>query len=266
MSVRVLDLKGVSKRFGAVQALTDVDFHVDAGEVVALVGDNGAGKSTLVKAISGVSLADSGEFRFLGEPASISGPQDAAALGIATVYQDLALADNLDVAANLYLGRERYLPGPSRFLYMLNDIGMEKESGELIRSLSSRIPNVTTPVASLSGGQRQVVAIARSLLGEPKLVMLDEPTAALGVAQTRQVLDLILELKQRGLAVVVISHNLADVFEVADRIVVLFLGRNSGDYVRTETTREEIVGAITSGPGTPAGVGGADDGDGAVPA
>jgi D-xylose transport system ATP-binding protein len=263
MTVPVLDLRGVSKSFGAVQALADVDFHVDAGEVVALVGDNGAGKSTLIKAVSGVSLADSGEFRFLGEPARITGPQDATALGIATVYQDLALADNLDVSANLYLGRERYLPGPTRWIRMLNDLGMERESGELIRSLSSRIPSVTTPVASLSGGQRQIVAIARSLLGEPKLVMLDEPTAALGVAQTKQVLDLILQLKQRGLAVVVISHNLTDVFEVADRIVVLYLGRNAGDFTRTETTREEIVGAITSGPGAAAG---ADDGGEAVPA
>jgi D-xylose transport system ATP-binding protein len=267
VSVPVLDLRGVSKSFGAVQALADVDFHVDAGEVVALVGDNGAGKSTLIKAVSGVSLADSGEFRFLGEPARIGGPQDATALGIATVYQDLALADNLDVSANLYLGRERYLPGPTRWIRMLNDLGMERESGELIRSLSSRMPSVTTPVASLSGGQRQIVAIARSLLGEPKLVMLDEPTAALGVAQTKQVLDLILELKQRGLAVVVISHNLTDIFEVADRIVVLYLGRNAGDFTRTETTREEVVGAITSGPGTPAGVDGdAEDGGGGVPA
>ena len=266
MTVPVLDLKGVSKRFGAVEALTDVDFHVDAGEVVALVGDNGAGKSTLIKAVSGVSLADSGEFRFLGEPASISGPQDATALGIATVYQDLALADNLDVAGNLYLGRERYLPGPTRWLYMLNDIGMEKQSGELISSLSSRIPNVTSPVASLSGGQRQIVAIARSLLGDPKLVILDEPTAALGVAQTAQVLDLIRTLKERGLAVVVISHNLSDVFEVADRIVVLFLGRNAGEFIRTETTRDEVVHAITSGPGTPAGVGGDEHGGEAVPA
>ena len=266
MTVPVLDLKGVSKRFGAVEALTDVDFHVDPGEVVALVGDNGAGKSTLVKAVSGVSLADSGEFRFLGEPASISGPQDAANLGIATVYQDLALADNLDVAENLYLGQERYLPGPLRWLWMLDDLGMEKQSGELIRSLSSRIPNVTTQVASLSGGQRQIVAIARSLLGDPKLVLLDEPTAALGVAQTAQVLDLILRLKERGLGVVVISHNLTDVFEVADRIVVLFLGRNAGDFKRTETTREEVVGAITSGPGTPAGVGGDEHGGEAVPA
>jgi D-xylose transport system ATP-binding protein len=266
MTVPVLDLKGVSKRFGAVEALTDVDFRVDAGEVVALVGDNGAGKSTLIKAVSGVGLADSGEFRFLGEPASISGPQDATTLGIATVYQDLALADNLDVAANLYLGQESYLPGPLRWLWMLDDLGMEKKSGDLIRSLSSRIPNVTTQVASLSGGQRQIVAIARSLLGDPKLVLLDEPTAALGVAQTAQVLDLILRLKERGLGVVVISHNLTDVFAVADRIVVLFLGRNAGEFKRTETTREEVVGAITSGPGTPAGVGGNDDGGEAVPA
>ena len=248
MSAPVLDLHGVNKSFGAVQALTDVDFHVDAGEVVALVGDNGAGKSTLVKAISGVSTADSGEFLFEGEPASIHTPQDATALGIATVYQDLALADNLDVAGNLYLGRERFLGGPLRSLFMLDDLNMEKHSSELIRSLSSRIPSVTTPVPTLSGGQRQVVAIARSLLGEPKLVMLDEPTAALGVAQTRQVLDLIQMLKKRGLAVVVISHNLGDVFEVADRVAVLYLGRNAGDFLVKDTTREEVVGAITSGP------------------
>jgi len=258
-NVPVLELKGVNKRFGAVQALTDVDFTVAKGEVVALVGDNGAGKSTLVKTISGVGLADSGEFLFKGEPAHIGGPHDATALGIATVYQDLALADNLDVAGNLYLGRENFISGPLRWLKMLNDTGMEQRSVDLIKSLSSRIPSVTTPVASLSGGQRQIVAIARSLLGDPELVMLDEPTAALGVAQTKQVLDLILRLKQRGLAVIVISHNLADIFEVADRIVVLFLGRNAGDYVRTETTREEVVRAITSGPGIPAGVGGGVD-------
>jgi len=259
VTVPVLELKGVNKRFGAVQALTDVDLTVGAGEVVALVGDNGAGKSTLVKTISGVGLADSGEFLFQGSPASISGPQDATTMGIATVYQDLALADNLDVAGNLYLGGETYVSGPLKRLKVLDHTGMEKESVALITSLSSRIPSVTTPVASLSGGQRQIVAIARSLLGEPKLVMLDEPTAALGVAQTRQVLDLILRLKERGLAVIVISHNLADIFEVADRIVVLFLGRNAGDYVRTRTTREEVVRAITSGPGVPAGVGGGPD-------
>jgi len=258
VSVPVLDLHGVNKRFGAVQALTDVDFHVDAGEVVALVGDNGAGKSTLVKTVSGVNLADSGDFKFLGEPASIKSPQDATDLGIATVYQDLALADNLDVAANLYLGRETFSPGPFRWLWMINDTSMEKSSQELIHSLSARIPSVTTPVASLSGGQRQIVAIARSLLGEPKLVLLDEPTAALGVAQTRQVLDLVHELKRRELAVVVISHNLTDVFEVADRIVVLYLGANAGDYRTKETTREEVVGAITGG----AGIGAAPTPDG----
>ena len=249
MSDPVLDLRGVNKRFGAVQALSDVDLHVDAGEVVALVGDNGAGKSTLVKTVSGVNLADSGEFRFLGEPAHIKSPQDATNLGIATVYQDLALADNLDVAGNLFLGHEEYSPGPLRWLWTIDDIAMEKESGELIRSLSARIPSVTTPVASLSGGQRQIVAIARALLGDPKLVLLDEPTAALGVPQTRQVLDLVRRLKERGLGVVLISHNLVDVFEVADRIVVLFLGRNAGDFVRKETTREEVVGAITGGLG-----------------
>ena len=257
MSVPVLELKGVNKRFGAVQALTDVDFRVEAGEVVALVGDNGAGKSTLIKTISGVGLADSGEFRFLGEPAHIAGPQDATDLGIATVYQDLALADNLDVAGNLYLGRESYVSGPARWLRVLDDTAMERSSVELIESLSSRIPSVKTAVASLSGGQRQIVAIARSLLGDPKLVILDEPTAALGVAQTRQVLDLIHRLKERGLAVVVISHNLANVFEVADRIVVLFLGANAGDFHRDETTREAIVGAITGGVGLRPGV---DDG------
>ena len=260
MTVPVLEVKGVNKRFGAVQALIDVDFRAEAGEVVALVGDNGAGKSTLIKTVSGVGLADSGEFRFLGEPVHISGPQDATALGIATVYQDLALADNLDVAGNLYLGRESFLPGPLRSLRLLDDTSMEQRSVELIESLSSRIPSVRTPVASLSGGQRQIVAIARSLLGDPKLVILDEPTAALGVAQTRQVLDLIHRLRDRGLAVIVISHNLHNVFEVADRIVVLFLGRNAGDFRRDETTREAIVGAITGGVGLPAGVGdGSDD-------
>lgn len=250
----VLELEGISKRFGAVQALTDVDFRVDAGEVVALVGDNGAGKSTLIKAIAGVNTADEGEFRFEGQKVSISSPQDSSNLGIATVYQDLALCDNLDVAANLYLGRERFYKGPLRWLWAVDDTGMEKRARELISSLSSRIPSVTTPVASLSGGQRQIVAIARSLLGEPKLVMLDEPTAALGVAQTEQVLELIMELKRRGLAVVVISHNLADVFQVADRITVLRLGRNAGDYSASDSTREQVIGAITGalGPTVPA--------------
>ncbi len=262
MSAAVLEARGVSKRFGAVQALTDVDFSVAAGEVVALVGDNGAGKSTLIKAIAGVNVADDGEFTFLGAPVDIKSPHDAARLGIATVYQDLALCDNLDVAGNLYLGRESYLPSFLRWLYMLNDTRMEQRSMELILSLSARIPSVTTPVASLSGGQRQIVAIARSLLGDPKMVILDEPTAALGVAQTRQVLDLILELKKRNLAVVVISHNLADVFEVADRITVLRLGQNAGDYLASATTREEIVGAITGG----LGIGGPIPGGGGEPA
>jgi D-xylose transport system ATP-binding protein len=238
-STPVLELRGVSKRFGAVQALADVDFHVTAGEVVALVGDNGAGKSTLVKVMSGIHPADEGEYRFDGEVVSVNGPQAAAALGVATVYQDLALADNLDVVGNLFLGHE-LTTGPQ-----LKETQMEQHAHELLGTLSTTIPSVRTEVASLSGGQRQQVAIARSLLGEPKVVLLDEPTAALGVPQTAQVLDLIRRLRDRGLGVVVISHNLADVFEVADRIYVLYLGRPGGDYQASEVSREDVVAAIT---------------------
>jgi D-xylose transport system ATP-binding protein len=228
-----------------VQALTDVDFHVDPGEVVALVGDNGAGKSTLIKVIAGVGPANEGVIEFEGKPVHITKPQDATALGIATVYQDLALSDNLDVAANLFLGREELLPQPGRSLRLIDHVGMEKEASTLLKTLSVKIPSVRIQVASLSGGQRQSVAIARSLIGEPKVVVLDEPTAALGVAQTAQVLDLITRLRERGLGVLVISHNLADVFAVADRIVVLRLGRNGGEFRPAEATREQIVMAIT---------------------
>jgi D-xylose transport system ATP-binding protein len=235
----LLEMLGISKRFGAVQALTDVDFSVDQGEVVALVGDNGAGKSTLIKTISGAGPADDGVISFAGEKVAIARPQDSQALGIATVYQDLALCDNLDVVANLFLGREE-LRGAA-----LDEIEMERRSSELLRSLAAKIPSVRIPVASLSGGQRQTVAIARSLIGEPKLVILDEPTAALGVAQTAQVLDLIKRLRERGLAVIVISHNLADVNEVADRIVVLRLGRNAGEFRVGEASQEDLVAAIT---------------------
>ncbi len=234
-----LALRGVSKRFGAVQALSDVDFRVNAGEVVALVGDNGAGKSTLVKVIAGVGPADDGELLFAGKTVSIGRPNDATELGIATVYQDLALCDNLDVVNNLFLGHEETK------LSWLHEIDMEKRAGELLRTLSVKIPSVRIPVAALSGGQRQSVAIARSLIGEPKVVLLDEPTAALGVAQTAQVLDLITRLKERGLAVVVISHNLADVFAVCDRVVVLRLGRNGGEFSVADATQEQIVAAIT---------------------
>ena len=229
----VLALKGVSKSFGAVQALDDVDFEVNAGEVVALVGDNGAGKSTLVKAIAGIHAVDSGEILFEGQPVKISGPTDAVALGIATVYQDLALCDNLDVVANLFLGQEQKAQGLAGSPGSSTRPTMEHRSHELLDSLAVTITDVRGEVGTLSGGQRQQVAIARSLLGDPKLVMLDEPTAALGVRQTAQVLALIKRLREQGHAVIVISHNLADVFEVADRIFVLRLGRRAGDLRRT---------------------------------
>ncbi|MDK1475183.1 ATP-binding cassette domain-containing protein [Streptomyces sp. 549] len=235
----VLALRGVSKRFGAVQALTDVDLEVHAGEVVALVGDNGAGKSTLVKAIAGVGPADEGVLEWEGRPAVVTRPHDAQDLGIATVYQDLALCDNLDVVGNLFLGREIQRAG------VLDEVRMEGRSRELLDSLSIRIPSVRIPVASLSGGQRQVVAIARSMLGEPKLVILDEPTAALGVEQTAQVLDLVERLRERGLAVILISHNMADVKAVADKVAVLRLGRNNGVFDVATTSQEEIISAIT---------------------
>ncbi len=235
----VLSLRGIRKRFGAVEALSDASLDVFPGEVVALVGDNGAGKSTMIKVIAGVNPADGGEVRWNGKPVNISKPSDATALGIATVYQDLALCDNLDVVANLYLGHEL------QHNTVLDEIGMERAATSLLETLSVRIPSVRIPVASLSGGQRQSVAIARSLLGEPRVVLLDEPTAALGVAQTAQVLDLIERLRDRGHGVVLISHNLADVKAVADRVTVLRLGRVVGDFDMQDTTQEQIVQAIT---------------------
>jgi D-xylose transport system ATP-binding protein len=241
----LLALKGVRKRFGAVQALDGVDFEVYAGEVVGLVGDNGAGKSTLVKVISGIYSPEDGEFYADGVPVTIRGPGDAAHLGIATVYQDLALADNLDVVANLFLGREVLSSGPGRLVAQLDETYMEHRSHELLEQFAVTIPSVRSEVGTLSGGQRQQVAVARSLLGDPKIVLLDEPTAALGVAQTAQVLALIKRLRERGLGVVVISHNLADVFEVADRVFVLRLGRPAGSFKVDETGQEEVVAAIT---------------------
>jgi D-xylose transport system ATP-binding protein len=241
----LLALRGFSKSFGPVQALSDVDFEVDAGEVVALVGDNGAGKSTLVKAMDGVQPPDSGQAYFDGKPVKISDPNTAAKLGIATVFQDLALCDNLDVVANLYLGQEVTGDGEVP-LPTLNETEMEQHSLELLDELSvTTLGSVRTEVGSLSGGQRQSVAISRSLLGEPKVVLLDEPTAALGVAQTAQVLNLVKRLRERGLGVVVISHNLEDIFQVADRIVVLRLGRREATFDVQKTTREEVVAAIT---------------------
>jgi D-xylose transport system ATP-binding protein len=235
-----LRLRGISKSFGAVRALYQVDFEVYAGEVVGFVGDNGAGKSTLIKVISGVAPADEGEIFLEGQKISIPNPQAANRVGIETVYQDLALCDNLDVVANLFLGREE-----RSLIRSLNEIDMEKQTLNVLRTLDVKLPSTRTAVASLSGGQRQSVAVAKSILRQAKVVLLDEPTAALGVAQTRQVLNLIRRLRDQGLAVVVISHNLADVFEVVDRVIVLRLGRRVGTFDVKTTTPEQIVAAIT---------------------
>ena len=236
----VLALEGVGKSFGPVRALDDVDFALHPGEVVALVGDNGAGKSTLVKAIAGINPANEGRILFEGEEVFITGPTDAVRLGIATVYQDLALCDNLDVVENLFLGREETSAARA-----LNETRMEQRSHELLDQLAVTITDVRAEVGTMSGGQRQQVAIARSLLGEPQIVILDEPTAALGVRQTAQVLALIKRLKERGHAVLVISHNLADVFEVADRVFVLRLGKKAGEFRAGEVSQDEVVAAIT---------------------
>jgi D-xylose transport system ATP-binding protein len=244
----LLALKGVTKSFGPVQALDNVDFEVDAGEVVALVGDNGAGKSTLVKAMDGVQPADDGEMYFEGRPVKVSDPKAAAQLGITTVFQDLALCDNLDVVANLFLGQEEVggddIPVP---VHTLDETDMEQRTLQLLDDLSvTTLGNVRTPVGNLSGGQRQSVAIARSLVGDPKVVLFDEPTAALGVSQTEQVLALEKRLAaERGLGVVVISHNLGNVFQVADRIVVLLLGKRVATFEADKSTPEEVVAAIT---------------------
>jgi D-xylose transport system ATP-binding protein len=238
-----LELRGISKAFGSVQALSDVDFEVRNGEVMALVGDNGAGKSTLIKCVSGIYSIDSGEVLFEGKPVSIHGPKDASRLGIEVVYQDLALCDNLDVVQNMYLGRELH-----DVLQRLQEPEMEQKTAETLTSLSvTTIRSTRSLVASLSGGQRQSVAVARAVMWNSRVVLLDEPTAALGVAQTRQVLDLVKRLAQQGLAVVLISHNLHDIFEVATRITVLRLGRSIGVFDREKTTQREIVEAITAG-------------------
>jgi D-xylose transport system ATP-binding protein len=242
-----LELREVSKNFGSVQALQAVDFEVRDGEVMALVGDNGAGKSTLIKCVAGIYSIDGGQIFFEGGPVTIHGPKDAGKLGIEVVYQDLALCDNLDVVQNMYLGREAHDP-----LFRLREAPMERRTAETLKSLSvTTIRSVRQPVATLSGGQRQSVAVARAVLWNNKLVFLDEPTAALGVAQTRQVLDLVKRLAEQGLAVVLVSHNLVDVFEVADRITVLRLGRNVGIYEKDKTNEREIVEAITFGAPAP---------------
>jgi D-xylose transport system ATP-binding protein len=242
-AVPILELRGVSKHFGAVQALYQVDFHVAPGEVMALVGDNGAGKSTLIKCIAGIYPFDEGAVVFDGEEVTIHGPKDSARLGIEVVYQDLALADNLDVVQNMYLGRE-LVDGARR----LDETEMEAKAQETLKGLSvTTLSSVRQIVAGLSGGQRQSVAVAKAVMWNSRVVILDEPTAALGVAQTRQVLDLVKRLGEQGLAVILISHNLHDVFEVADTITVLRLGQNVAEFKRTQTNQQEVVEAITAG-------------------
>jgi D-xylose transport system ATP-binding protein len=239
----LLECRGVSKAFGAVQALYRVDFEVRAGEVMALVGDNGAGKSTLIKCIAGIHPFDEGQLLFEGKRVRISGPRDAARLGIEVVYQDLALADNLDVAANMFLGRERTHSG-----LVLDESRMEQAAQKTLESLSvTSLRSVRQRVIGLSGGQRQAVAVAKSVMWNSKVVILDEPTAALGVAQTRQVLDLVRRLAERHLGVVIISHNLHDIFEVSDRITALRLGQRVDTFERDKTTQQEVVHAITAG-------------------
>jgi len=255
----LLELRGITKSFGSVQALTDVDFEVRDGEVMALVGDNGAGKSTLIKCIAGIHTADHGEISFDGQPVHIHGPKDSAKLGIEVVYQDLALCDNLDVVQNMYLGREL-----RDWLFRLKEAPMEQRTAETLKSLAvTTIRSIRQPVASLSGGQRQSVAVAKAVQWNSRLVILDEPTAALGVAQTEQVLALVKRLAERGLAVVLISHNLHDIFEVATRITVLRLGRDIGVYEREKTTQQEVVQAITAG--VPTKVSGIPEPAGATP-
>ncbi|MDN5916204.1 MAG: ATP-binding cassette domain-containing protein [Pseudonocardia sp.] len=242
MSEPILALRKITKSFGAVQVLHDVDLTVRAGEVTALVGDNGAGKSTLVKCVAGIHPIDGGEIAFEGEPVALNAPADAARLGIEVVYQDLALADNLDIVQNMFLGRERGRP------WLLDESDMEQAARRTLASLSVRtVTSVRAPVASLSGGQRQTVAIAKAVLWDSRVVLLDEPTAALGVAQTRQVLDLVRRLAEQGLAVLLISHNMSDVFEVSDRIATLYLGRMVAEVPTRDVTHGQVVELITAG-------------------
>jgi D-xylose transport system ATP-binding protein len=238
----ILELRGINKSFGPVDVLKKVDFSARLGEVTALVGDNGAGKSTLVKCVSGTYTIDSGTYLFDGVPVHVNAPRDSAALGIEIVYQDLALCDNLDIVQNMFLGRER-LSG-----IVLDENSMERSAGEVLASLSVRtVRSVRQRVSSLSGGQRQTVAIAKAVLWNSKVVILDEPTAALGVAQTAQVLDLVRRLADRGLAVVLISHNMLEVLQVADQIAVLYLGQTAAQVRRDEVTQQHLVELITTG-------------------
>ncbi|GHK01467.1 ATP-binding cassette domain-containing protein [Streptomyces sp. NPDC003753] len=248
----LLALRGISKRFGAVQALKDVELEVHRGEVVALLGDNGAGKSTLVRIIAGVVTADQGVIEWEGQAVQIRTPRAARHLGIATVYQNLALCDGLDVAENLYLGREQRRPGAlGRLLRLMDKGGMRREARRQLDAMGIRVPDMRTPVASLSAGQRQTVAISRALLGEPKAVLLDEPTASLGVQQAGHVLDLVDELREHGVGVILISHNMGDVKALADRAAVLRLGCNNGFFHVPTTPQDRIISSIigvTSSP------------------
>jgi len=238
----ILQIKRLNKSFGPVHVLQDVDFSVYPGEVTALVGDNGAGKSTLVKCVAGINSIDSGEILWQGEPVTLHDPRQASALGIEFVYQDLALADNLDITQNMFLGRE------IRRFGFLNDGQMERKAREVLSSLSVRtVSSVRQIVASLSGGQRQTVAIAKAVLWNSKVVFLDEPTAALGVAQTRQVLDLVRRLADAGLGVVLISHNMNDVMEVSDRVAALYLGKIAAVVMAKDSSTTQIVELITAG-------------------
>ena len=241
-SAPLLQLRGVNKSFGVVDVLHDVDLEIYPGQVTALVGDNGAGKSTVVKILAGIHPFDSGEYIFDGQTVAVHGPKDAAALGIEVVYQDLALCENLDIVENMFLGREK------KNGVVLDETTMESQARETLTSLSVRtVKSVRQTVVSLSGGQRQTVAIAKSVLWKSRVVLLDEPTAALGVAQTRQVLDLVRRLADSGVGVLLISHNLTDVFEVADRITALYLGRVAADVAREDVTSRQVVELITTG-------------------
>ena len=241
----IIQLRGVRKSFGPVDVLKGVDLSIHAGKVTALVGDNGAGKSTLIKGLAGVQPYDFGEVLVDGEQRSLTSPREASALGIEVVYQDLALCDNLDIVENMFLGRE------TRKGVVLDEATMESQAREALTSLSVRtVKSVRQSVSSLSGGQRQTVAIAKSVLWRSKVVLLDEPTAALGVAQTRQVLDLVRRLADSGVGVVLISHNLTDVFEVADRITALYLGRVAADVATKDVTSQQVVELITTGQAT----------------
>jgi D-xylose transport system ATP-binding protein len=256
----ILELRAVNKSFGAVHVLRDVHFSAYEGEVTALVGDNGAGKSTLIKCVGGIHPIDSGDYLFEGRPVTVHGPRDASRLGIEIVYQDLALCDNLDIVQNMFLGRERTSG------VILDEDSMERMAAETLASLRVRtVKSIRQHVSSLSGGQRQTVAIAKAVLWNSKVVILDEPTAALGVAQTRQVLDLVRRLADNGLAVVLISHNLVDVFEVADRISALYLGQVAAEVRTADVTSNQVVELITAGRtegvAPAAHADGADEGD-----